>query len=405
MKRFIVLILICVSQINFAQSTFPTDGSNVGIGTINPTQKLEVVGGGLFQGAVISSVSGDIGGRLRLINSSKTANGASNDWVIYNMAGSYGNSLQFWAYDNLGCGTGLCANRFTIMDSGNVGIGTNAPTAKLDVNSSAVAATFRSTTNSVPVTIVNTGTTLSSIGFKGSTSLTEYNVRVGADGNDFAAYTANAERMRINSIGNTGIGTANPLAKLEVYNGNILVRNAANVDNESNIMIAHSIKYADKDTYGTSLRTITQSAGTNAYGMQFFTQESYVTGQTEKLRILGNGNVGIGEISPKNKLDVKGTIHSQEVKVDMQNWSDFVFKKEYNLPTLEEVEKHINEKGHLENIPSEKEVLKNGINLGEMNAKLLQKIEEMTLYMIEMKKDISVLKQENKELKSQIKSN
>jgi len=106
-----------------------------------------------------------------------------------------------------------------------------------------------------------------------------------------------------------------------------------------------------------------------------------------------NGNVGIGTTNPKNKLDVNGTIHSKEVKVDMIGWSDFVFKKEYNLPSLEEVEKHIAEKGHLENIPSEEEVLKNGINLGEMNAKLLQKIEEMTLYMIDQNKQIIDLQQ------------
>jgi hypothetical protein len=66
----------------------------------------------------------------------------------------------------------------------------------------------------------------------------------------------------------------------------------------------------------------------------------------------------------------------------MEKWSDFVFKKDYNLPTLAEVEKHIREKGNLENIPGEKEVLENGISLGEMNAKLLQKIEELTLYSI-----------------------
>jgi hypothetical protein len=104
-----------------------------------------------------------------------------------------------------------------------------------------------------------------------------------------------------------------------------------------------------------------------------------------------SGNVGIGIQTPINKLDVNGTIHSKEVKVDMIGWSDFVFKKEYSLPTLTEVEKHINEKGHLENIPSEEEVLKNGINLGEMNAKLLQKIEEMTLYIIEQNKRIEKL--------------
>ncbi|MHC0446340.1 hypothetical protein ACWA1F_13100 [Flavobacterium sp. 3-218] len=124
-----------------------------------------------------------------------------------------------------------------------------------------------------------------------------------------------------------------------------------------------------------------------------------------KMTLNANGNLGIGIVDPKNKLDVKGTIHSQEVKVDMYGWPDFVFKKEYNLPTLEEVEKHINEKGHLENIPSEEEVLKNGINLGEMNSKLLQKIEEMTIYMIEMKREIKKQSEEIENLKSKISSN
>jgi hypothetical protein len=191
---------------------------------------------------------------------------------------------------------------------------------------------------------------------------------------------------------NVGIGTASPMAKLQVDNGNILVRNFANVDNQSAIMIAHAINITTYDTFGTSLRTITESAGYNTYGLQFFTQASYGTGQTEKLRILGNGNVGIGKINPTNKLDVNGTIHSQEVKVDMTGWSDFVFKKEYRLPTLTEVEKHIAEKGHLENIPSEQEVLKDGINLGEMDSKLLQKIEELTIYIIDQEKKTQELK-------------
>ena len=100
--------------------------------------------------------------------------------------------------------------------------------------------------------------------------------------------------------------------------------------------------------------------------------------------------------------------------MDMNGWSDFVFKKEYNLPTLQEVEKHINEKGHLENIPSEEEVLKKGINLGEINSKLLQKIEELTLYLIQQEKknnlqtleiensknEIQILKKENESFKN-----
>jgi len=125
---------------------------------------------------------------------------------------------------------------------------------------------------------------------------------------------------------------------------------------------------------------------------------------TDYFNILNNGNIGIGIINPTNKLDVNGTIHSKEVKVDMIGWSDFVFKKEYNLPTLAEIEKHINEKGHLENIPNEEEVLKNGINLGEMNAKLLQKIEELTLYMINQNKSIEALKEESKKQNEEIRN-
>ncbi|MFQ6603193.1 hypothetical protein [Flavobacterium sp. C3NV] len=234
-------------------------------------------------------------------------------------------------------------------------------------------------------------------------------INLGFDGANgfvkFGAHTGNGYRGDIfymrGSDGNVGIGTTSPLAKLEINNGNILVRNSANVDNESSIMIAHSINAGNLDDFGTSIRTITQNAGNNTYGMQFFTKESYMTHQTEKLRILGNGNVGIGTIYPTNKLDVNGTIHSKEVKVDMNGWSDFVFKKEYNLPTLEQVEKHIAEKGHLQNIPSEEEVLQNGINLGEMNAKLLQKIEELTLYLLKQDKSIEDLKIEVNNLKKQ----
>lgn len=112
-----------------------------------------------------------------------------------------------------------------------------------------------------------------------------------------------------------------------------------------------------------------------------------------------NGRLGIGTTNPDTELSVNGTIHTKEVKVDLNGWPDFVFEKDYDLRNLKELEEYINENKHLPKIPSEAEVNENGINLGEMNSRLLQKIEELTLYMIDMNKRISQLEQENSELR------
>ncbi|MBS7256143.1 tail fiber protein [Flavobacterium branchiicola] len=204
--------------------------------------------------------------------------------------------------------------------------------------------------------------------------------------------------------GNFGVGTVNPLAKFQVDGGNILVRNFANVDNESAIMIAHSINVTNYELAGTSIRTITQNAGENTYGLQFFTHESYLTGQKEKMRILGNGNVGIGTTKPDSKLTVAGNIHAQEVKVTVNAGADFVFENDYALPSLEVVDKFIKENKHLPEIASAEKMKRDGINLAEMNIKLLQKIEEMTLYMIDMKKENEKQNKEIENLKKSIKS-
>lgn len=96
-----------------------------------------------------------------------------------------------------------------------------------------------------------------------------------------------------------------------------------------------------------------------------------------------------------------GKIFAKEVEVKANVWADYVFKKDYQLKTLEEVEKHITEKGHLPNIPSADEVIEKGINIAEMDAKLLEKIEELTLYSIEQNKQIKKLQEENKQLQLQ----
>lgn len=100
------------------------------------------------------------------------------------------------------------------------------------------------------------------------------------------------------------------------------------------------------------------------------------------------GNLALGVLDPKGyKLAVNGKVRAHEIKVEGPIWPDYVFAKSYSLPDLFETEKYIQENQHLPGIPSALEVKDNGIDLGEMNAKLLEKIEELTLHLIEMKKE------------------
>jgi len=126
-----------------------------------------------------------------------------------------------------------------------------------------------------------------------------------------------------------------------------------------------------------------------------------------------NGKVGIGNgfanfpttagsVNVSNyNLFVKGGILTEEVRVNLQsNWADYVFSTDYKLKTLEEVENYINKNGHLENVPSAKKVKEEGIELGEMVKIQQEKIEELTLYLIQQNKEIKELRENLKSLKN-----
>lgn len=118
------------------------------------------------------------------------------------------------------------------------------------------------------------------------------------------------------------------------------------------------------------------------------------------------GQVGIKTTNPGSyDLAVKGKIHAQEVMIDVTNWPDYVFGDDYKLKSLAETEKFIKLNKHLPNIQSAKDAASNGTELGEMNKKLLQKIEELTLHLIEQDKRLQIQEAEIKTLKRKMVNN
>jgi hypothetical protein len=121
-----------------------------------------------------------------------------------------------------------------------------------------------------------------------------------------------------------------------------------------------------------------------------------VTLERKKLTVVSTVGVGIGatpdtEFTAGYRLKVNGKIRAKEVKVDA-NWSDFVFAPDYHLTPLDELEHSIKTDGHLPGIPTAAEVDRDGIAVGKMNALLLQKVEELTLYVIELSKENRALR-------------
>ncbi|RPD42000.1 hypothetical protein [Chitinophaga barathri] len=121
--------------------------------------------------------------------------------------------------------------------------------------------------------------------------------------------------------------------------------------------------------------------------------KSFVNITGDGLRVT-SGSVGIGTtVTGDYKLAVEGTVGARKIKVtSVPNWADHVFSAAHQRPGLLELEQYIHQHKHLPGIPTEAEVKRDGIDVVEMNAKLLEKVEELTLYIIELKKEVEALK-------------
>jgi hypothetical protein len=252
-----------------------TSAGDVGIGTSSPTYKLQVTGS-----ASALRVDG-------------TNTGTD---ILASFAGR-----GVFGIDAPGVGNG----RFIVTDSGNVGIGTSSPSAKLTVSGQTVRIafgtsntnelfptySFYNTTNSVELASIVSGT-----GSAANNGVLTFNT---------ASSGTNAERMRIDSSGNVGIGTSSPAAKLQIQ------ETTGTSGFESGMSLTNAV---DSNLF----LQITGSANTDKRAListSTVTPIAFATNSVERMRVTATGNVGIGTSSPSDKLEVNGGAASTYLKV------------------------------------------------------------------------------------------
>ncbi len=296
----------------------------------------------------------------------------------------------------------ICAQTNIFPEDGNVGVGTTTP-ENYD-NWGKVLNVYGPYNSKITTasSSVNTGIWSHEYGFYGAPA----GGMLGTYSNHAVSLITNkSAKMTITTSGNVGIGTTSPAYPLDV-NGSLMVRGPEAIVT-GDLQVGTGGVYKD-----IILRSGTAPSGYNglfeiaprsipgsgtAEHVTHFKTATNGSGSTRH-DILVDGSVGIGVSNPGvYKLAVNGSVRAKEVRVET-GWSDFVFEEGYDLPTLAEVEAHIAEKGHLQDIPSAAEVAEKGISLGEMDAKLLQKIEELMLYTLAQQKEIEALKAQLAEL-------
>ena len=208
--------------------------------------------------------------------------------------------------------------------------------------------------------------------------------RIGSYSNqNFSLRTGNNTRMTIKgSNGFVGIGTTNPEEKLELYNGWMVIGGQ-----HKKFIIGTS--YWNSNAHKLTFAPKNDGEWDWSKSMSFHDDGSLTL--NGDLRVFANASVH-GNFTVFNILRVNETIFAKEIRVQLPPFPDYVFSSDYELTSLQDLEIFINKNGHLPKLPSAEEVEENGMGVGELQILQMEKIEELTLYVIQLKKEIEELK-------------
>jgi hypothetical protein len=409
-KTLLTLMVIGTAYASYAQSNIFESGSDVGIGISNPSGKLEILGQSNGDQLVISRnvLRGGEGPGItfkNIINSGTIEKiGGIESQLKSGSTGAVAGSLNLFTINNSNK-----VNAISITPSGNVGVGTTTPSGGLEVLGQSngdqliISRNVLGASEGPGITfknIINSGT-IEKIGGIESQLKSGSTGAVAGSLNLFTINNSNkVNAICITPNGNVGVGTPTPSGGLEVLNQSngdqlVISRNVLGANQGPGITFKNMTNSGIIEKIGgIESQLKSGSAGAVAGSLNLFTINNST--KVDAISVAPDGNVGIGTADTKGyKLAINGKIRSSEIKVETDNWPDYVFELKYHLISLPELKNYIDQNKHLPELPTAEEVTKNGINLGQIVKLQTKKIEELTLYLIEKDKQFDNLRKDS----------
>lgn len=385
-----------------AQATNKIDTiGHIGIGTTGPSNLLHVQdasSGGKIDGLFIKNGASVASGNIARITMSPQANMVLSDAPAYIQAKSYD-------ITNIDLSLGVFghADMLWLDHRGHIGIGTTSPDNLLHIEKSSSGGQVDGLFVKNSASVASGNIARITLSPQSNMALSDAPAYIQAKSYDLTnidlslGVFGHADLLWLNHTGKIGIGTTNPNEVLEV-NGNISVPSTgSSIKFGSNRALYRDGGALYMGEIDGSMPVKIRSGGNDAISVEANGNVGIGTTSTgDKLSIAGNV-VATGNISTTGNISAFGFIKTKKLTVTQTDWPDYVFDQKYKLRTLSSLEAFINQNKHLPEMPSVREVEKNGINVGDNQALLLKKIEELTLYVLDLNK-------KNEQLTKRIKS-